>query len=573
MDNNKRPFYAVKRQKGTTSSTSSLFIHNDDTDKNNHIYQRHHTTTLSKRGIFVLTCLIVITSLFLIGRYINASPSHLSYSDTSTSTSAATRQQLLDQPSYTTPIQCRVQLCNPSQRCSTWYPAFDRIHRNNDTTTDINAPVSYDWSDLVQQGVYRDLATIKADSGCVVSLQVEDETAGLAHNKSHWIPIPSGEEVDCLEQKQCRNVIAMTINDDLTALLSQLEAIMLDEPNQMDEEKIVTRMVNSTSESLITLVSQFSVNRLDVFSNVIEAWSGPISVAIYLTERNDIHILKDFFINPMNAELYGRVSITVVKPSYNNDERLRYPINHLRNLAIMASSTPYVFVMDADFIPSTTLYTTAQTLLTKTINSSSSSSSSSAIATNRRAIVIPCFAIHEEYSRLPLPTTMTEVASLVDQGIAYITDPGAGHGPTLGKEMALSLSKGSSADLYEVCYESQWEPYYIIPRDAPLYDVRFKNQGGDKQSHALQLNAERYRFLVLQREFMIHKDHAKMVWPGGGFPKAQKDRQLWNYFGGFMREMEMLYGYNVRWPHGCSALAIGWQEQRRNTLGMALGAV
>lgn len=251
--------------------------------------------------------------------------------------------------------------------------------------------------------------------------------------------------------------------------------------------------------------------------------------------------------------------MTIVKPSYVNDDRLRYPINHLRNLAIVASSTPWILVMDADFIPSHTLYNTAQQLLSPPSQQ------------DPTAFVVPCFAIYEEHADLPFPTSMMEVKQLVDQGIAYVTDPGAGHGPTLGKERALTSS--SATTTYEVCYESQWEPYYIVSRHAPLYDVRFKNQGGDKQSHALQLNAERYRFEVLAQEFMIHKDHAKMVWPGGGFAKAQKERETWSYFAGFMREMESLYGWNVRWPFGCSALAIGWQEQRRNTLGMALGAI
>lgn len=243
----------------------------------------------------------------------------------------------------------------------------------------------------------------------------------------------------------------------------------------------------------------------------------------------------------------------------------------------MSTTTPYIYVIDADFVPSATLFQTAQNILPEIVEHYQ----------HKLALVIPCFAINEQYKDIPLPESMIEVKQLIDQGIAYITDAGAGHGPTLGKELAVNLaSTSSSPELdsessmlnlesisYEVCYESQWEPYYIIPRDSPLYDVRFKNQGGDKQSHALHLNAEGYRFMVLQQEFMIHKDHPKMTWPGGGFPKAQKDQQLWNYFGGFMRELESLYGFNVRWPHGCSSIGIGWQEQRRNTLGMAVGAI
>ncbi|ORZ12665.1 glycosyl-transferase for dystroglycan-domain-containing protein [Absidia repens] len=545
MNKNRRPFYPVKRHGGNDD---------DDDTKQSSTYASNYQPTnrrrrpgLSTRGCIALGVVVSVTFILFIR--------HL------TKPIASMNQLLSDQPTYTIPTSCHVQLCNPSNRCSTWYPAS---HHQQETL--------YEWSDLVQQGIYRDLATVKVDPTCAAFVQVEDETPGLA-NTSRWFPIPSGHVVNCLEQK-CRNVVALKIQHDILALLAQLESTVTQDPNQLEQEIVMARPTNNTLDQQVTLVSQFSVNRLDVFTKVIDAWTGPISIAIYLTEWDDIKAIKTFFSNSINAELYERITMTIVKPAYNKNtnEHLRYPINHLRNLAVKASSTPYVFVMDADFVPSTTLYATAQSVLP------------AMETTTRTAIVVPCFAMHEEHGSLPLPKTMVDVKKMVDDGIAYITDPGAGHGPTLGKEMALAMAssttitaaandKSLASISYEVCYESQWEPYYIVPRDAPFYDVRFKNQGGDKQSHALHLNAERYRFMVLTQEFMMHKDHAKLVWPGGGFAKAQKEQQSWSYFGGFMREMENHYGRNVRWPHGCSALAIGWQEQRRNTLGMAIGAV
>ncbi|CAO3596920.1 unnamed protein product [Absidia cylindrospora] len=539
MNTNRRPFYPVKRHGGNDDDTKQSFTYASNYQSTN---QRRRRPGLSTKGCIALGVVVSFTFILFI-RYLTKPTTNMN-------------QLLSDQPIYITPTSCHVQLCNPSNQCSTWYPA---AHQQQ--------PTLYEWSNLVQQGIYRDLATVKVDRTCAAFVQVEDETPGLA-NTSQWIPIPSGHVVNCLEQK-CRNVVALKIQHDINVLLAQLESTVTQDPSQLEQEIVMARPVNNTSDQLVTLVSQFSVNRLDVFTKVIDAWTGPISIAIYLTEWDDIKAIKTFFSNSINTELYEQITMTVVKPAYNENtnEHLRYPINHLRNLAVKASSTPYVFVMDADFVPSTTLYATAQSVLPTMV-------------TTRTAIVVPCFAMHEEHGRLPLPKTMVDVKKMVDDGIAYITDPGAGHGPTLGKEMALTMASIPPTDKpltsisYEVCYESQWEPYYIIPKDAPLYDVRFKNQGGDKQSHALHLNAERYRFIVLAHEFMIHKDHAKLVWPGGGFAKAQKEQQQsWSYFGGFMREMEKHYGRNVRWPHGCSALAIGWQEQRRNTLGMAIGVV
>lgn len=38
----------------------------------------------------------------------------------------------------------------------------------------------------------------------------------------------------------------------------------------------------------VSMISQFSVNRLDTFTKAIEAWTGPISVAMYVHQ----HLLK-----------------------------------------------------------------------------------------------------------------------------------------------------------------------------------------------------------------------------------------------------------------------------------------
>lgn len=257
----------------------------------------------------------------------------------------------------------------------------------------------------------------------------------------------------------------------------------------------------------------------------------------------------------------------MIKPNYLDPKHLAYPINHLRNIAITQSTTEYIFVTDADFVPSNNLYTFIRSRLIPYVIYQSGKIPPT-------AWVVPCFAIREAYAQLPIPNTYNELRRLVGQNVAYITDPGAGHGPTLAVEIAMvrPLLMGNPL-AYEVCYESQWEPYYVLHRSAPLYDVRFRNQGGDKQSHALHLNAEKYRFMVLREVFMVHRDHSKMVWPSGGFEKSQKEVKTWNYFNEFMNEIQSIYGRNSRWPRGCSAIAIGWQDQRRDVVGLAAGAV
>ncbi|CAO3648068.1 unnamed protein product [Mucor hiemalis] len=359
----------------------------------------------------------------------------------------------------------------------------------------------------------------------------------------------------------------MELTADIFIMATKLKNKMKEKFSEGEEIVLVQHPREATTNNIdVTMISQFSVNRLDTFAKAIEAWPGPISVAIYLTKATDIDELIEYFKIESNMETYSRVTLTLVKPNYHASDHLAYPINHLRNLAITESSTDYIFVVDADFAPSINLYPYVRNRLIPFILYQGNSLPST-------AWVVPCFAIREVFQDLPIPTSYDELRKMIGNNMAYITDPGAGHGPTLATEIAIvrPLLLGNPL-AYEVCYESQWEPYYILHRSAPLYDVRFKNQGGDKQSHALQLNAEKYRFMVLREVFIVHKDHKQMVWPDGGFEKAQKAAKKWSYFGEFMREIETLYGGNPRWPRGCSATAIGWQDQRRDTIGLAAGA-
>ncbi|KAG2230082.1 glycosyl-transferase for dystroglycan-domain-containing protein [Thamnidium elegans] len=455
--------------------------------------------------------------------------------------------RLKDQPTYTKhDTTCSVKLCNPLNKCSTWLP--NKV---------------YSWSEFSQAGVFRDLSTIQVETGCELRIKVDGRVDG-----GEWLNI-NGGLTECTETgygTHCRNFVDLELKADILIVATQMRNIMKEKSSEGKEITLVQH-ASEKSESLdVTLISQFSVNRLDTFAKAIEVWQGPISAAIYLTNANNIEELVDYFSVQKNRDTYSRVTLSLVKPNYLSNEHLAYPINHLRNIAITESSTEYIFVLDADFAPSANLYEYIRRDLIPLV-------AYQAEKIPPTAWVVPCFAIREEYSHIPVPISYDELRKLVGQGIAYITDPGAGHGPTLAIEVALvrPLLLGNPL-AYEVCFESQWEPYYVLHRSAPLYDVRFKNQGGDKQSHALQLNAEKYRFMVLREVFMAHKDHSKMVWPGGGFEKAQKAIKTWNYFEEFMREIESLYGRNPRWPRGCSATAIGWQDQRRDTIGLAAGA-
>jgi hypothetical protein len=60
------------------------------------------------------------------------------------------------------------------------------------------------------------------------------------------------------------------------------------ERHTQNEEIILIQhaMINGQTNNLdVSMISQFSVNRLDTFKKAIEAWTGPISVAMYVKKK------------------------------------------------------------------------------------------------------------------------------------------------------------------------------------------------------------------------------------------------------------------------------------------------
>ncbi|KAF9179336.1 hypothetical protein BGZ50_006997 [Haplosporangium sp. Z 11] len=267
---------------------------------------------------------------------------------------------------------------------------------------------------------------------------------------------------------------------------------------------------------------------------------GRKQILRFLATNSDIVELRRYFEQPSKLALYDSIALTIVKPNYSLGTHTRYPINQLRNIGIQTASTDYIFMIDADFVPTPQLYSFASSAVIPLLEKAKSPT----------AYVVPCVAIKIEYNGR-YPDTIKELQPLMKSGMAYITDPRAGHGPTATRVFMNRPIFGSSP-AYEVCFESQWEPYYIVNRHEPhpYYDERFKNQGGDKQSHALLMNAIGYRFLVLRDHFMYHMDHPELQWTGDGLDKdKQKD---YTYFADYVPELERILGNNLRWPRGCS---------------------
>jgi hypothetical protein len=115
----------------------------------------------------------------------------------------------------------------------------------------------------------------------------------------------------------------------------------------------------------ITIFTQLSMNRLELISGIAASWAGSLSVAVYVESHEDIPKLDSALLDlemimdeaPYNeckliiSLLFGVKFIAsprALKDFHPYD--LLYPINALRNLALLEAQGELVFSLDADFI-------------------------------------------------------------------------------------------------------------------------------------------------------------------------------------------------------------------------------
>ena len=266
----------------------------------------------------------------------------------------------------------------------------------------------------------------------------------------------------------------------------------------------------------VTLITQLTMDRIRTLHNLLLHWNGPASITMYGDESEKLKVMqyfKSFSLLRPNLVIH----IVYRKPgSY-------YPINYLRNVAASAVTTPYVFLIDLDFMPSYGLYSylrkAAELLMT----------------TNpRRALVVPAFEAFMNNTIYPKdkPTLLEQMKELTVQPFhPYFK----GHTPT-------NYTKWVKASYpYVTNWAKDYEPYVLVRSNVVRYDQRFMGYGFNKISHLTELRAQGYEFVVLPDPFLIHyphpysEDRLKVV---GFFKVCNKDLYITTY----LNELRDIYG-------------------------------
>ncbi|KAJ2945231.1 hypothetical protein O0L34_g9302 [Tuta absoluta] len=244
----------------------------------------------------------------------------------------------------------------------------------------------------------------------------------------------------------------------------------------------------------VTVVVQLSMDRLQFFERLVRYWEGPVSAAIYLADC-EVSRLESFIREQATLSSRSNIAYHLV---FKHDA-MHYPVNYLRNVALEHCTTPYVFLMDADFVPMHGLYEHLRHAL-QAINP----------YPQKKCLVVAAFE-SQRYRASPPRNKLQLVARLgggkggAREGRFY---PFRAHEWPRGHRATNYTRWVTATKPYEVEWEAGYEPYLVCHRSIPKYDTRFSGFGWNKVSHIVELRARGYRAVVLPDAFVVHTTHA-----------------------------------------------------------------
>ena len=269
-----------------------------------------------------------------------------------------------------------------------------------------------------------------------------------------------------------------------------------------------------------TVVTQLSIDRLEMFARLLKHWTGPASITLYGNDTQVWQVIE--FLSRSGLVQRNNLAVHFVLK-----QGKFYPVNYLRNVALSSVKTDYVFLDDADFLPSFGIHERLQVYNEHLLSTKP-----------KRALVIPAF--QTVHANLTYP--LTKEALLKDLNISKVTSfcptcKHQTHAPTRYNQWYNSFYP------YAIDWALHFEPYVVVKSDVVPYNRAFMGYGWNKVSQITELKAQGYEFIVVPDHFIIHMPHKsskdKVIWFRGAF-KYCIDR-IWKKFVG---EVKRKYGDN-----------------------------
>ena len=273
----------------------------------------------------------------------------------------------------------------------------------------------------------------------------------------------------------------------------------------------------SSGEYDVTLTTHLDYNRLNLLERILGHWDGPASVAIHVTD-SQVQGVVDYLLN--SKSLHHRLNVSYhllfrVGPSYAP--------NHARELAHRFVSTPYMFVLDVDYVASFGLYGALKEKLEANLFGSM----------EKTAVVIPAFETSENNFKVPHnKSKMVELFSEHKVRQFHYNNFYPGHAPT-------NYTKWENAsELYFASWKNDYEPYCLLKTSVFSFDHRFVARFSDKISHSTELHMAGYKFLVYPDSFVIHLPHKTSKQNMGNLKKCSRE-----WYTDWINEKREMYNY------------------------------
>ncbi|KAK3092694.1 hypothetical protein FSP39_005933 [Pinctada imbricata] len=284
--------------------------------------------------------------------------------------------------------------------------------------------------------------------------------------------------------------------------------------------------IKSTED--VSVVTHTTSEHMEDLILLSERWDGPMSVSVFTYDvdayftiaaiaylcvcfekvriNTQFHIAFPLSHSPRNSDVKDLdISCNMkLKDFLHNRTRnyeikgLEYPHNMLRNLAIQHSKTSYIFMIDIDMVPSSSLHQEFVDFLHHHRHLPSSNDLANTV------FVVPAF----ECSSEEFPFSKDVVISLWSYGVIrpFYIEMCKKCQKYTDYDRWRKLEEEEDLDIgYELEWRDPWEPFYIASRDVPLFDERFKQYGFNRISQACELHVAGYKFAVLNNAFLLHK--------------------------------------------------------------------
>ncbi|DBB15299.1 hypothetical protein WJX82_003966 [Trebouxia sp. C0006] len=264
----------------------------------------------------------------------------------------------------------------------------------------------------------------------------------------------------------------------------------------------------SKCQTNITVVTQLSFDRLDMLGRLCTTWHGWVSAAVYLPldpQSYSTHVHAAVArLDQLHADLEpGQCKLDMMlyvpqgppPPTHP----AMHPLNALRNRAIAAAQTEVLFLLDADFMVSSSL------------NELQHSSWMHSVVSQGVLVVIPALE--------PVSNDLTSQQAVIRSCTGGKAEALAGIGQGLLQPFHVNrFQAGHSAtdfprwlvadDLYTTQYAVGFEPYVLVSKAlVPWYDERFTGYLEDKVVHIQHMVHMGFSFAVHPEAFVVHYPH------------------------------------------------------------------